>query len=76
MKIKLYKLDVDKLVAVPVDLSKLSDVVENDGAKKDKYNAKTKNIDDKILDITNLVTNTTLKPEINEVKVKYLLLIT
>ena len=45
-------------------------------AKKDKYNAKTKNFDNKIIDITNLVTNTTLKSEINEVKVKYLLLIT
>ena len=76
MKIKLYKLDVDKLVPVPVDLSKLSDVVENDAAKKDKYNAKRKNFDNKIIDITNLVTNTTLKSEINEVKVKYLLLIT
>ena len=39
-------------------------------AKKDKYNAKTKNFDNKIIDITNLVTNTTLKSEINEVKVK------
>ena len=76
MKIKLYKLDVDKLVTVPVDLSKLSDVVENDAAKKDKYNAKRKNFDNKIIDITNLVTNTTLKSEINEVKAKYLLLIT
>ena len=29
------KLDVDKLVLVPVDLSKLSDVVKNDFVKKD-----------------------------------------
>ena len=31
---ELDKLDIDKLVAVPVDLSKLSDVVKNDVAKK------------------------------------------
>ena len=29
------KLDIDKLVPVPVDLSKLSDVVKNDVVKKD-----------------------------------------
>ena len=34
------KLDVDKLVPVPVDLSKLSDTVKNDVVKKDVYNAK------------------------------------
>ena len=34
MKSKVDKLDVDKLVPVPVDLSKLSDVVKNDVVKK------------------------------------------
>ena len=33
-KSKVDKLDVDKLVPVPVDLSKLSDVVKNDVVKK------------------------------------------
>ena len=33
-KTKVDKLDVDKLVPVPVDLIKLSDVVKNDVAKK------------------------------------------
>ena len=61
LKSKVDKLDVDKLVPVPVDLSKLSDVVKNDVVKKDVYNAKIKNIEDKIPDITNLGTNTTLK---------------
>ena len=28
------KLDIDKLVAIPIDLSKLSDVVKNDIVKK------------------------------------------
>ena len=31
------KLDIDKLVPVPVDLSKLSDVVKNDVVKKNEY---------------------------------------
>ena len=48
LKSKVDKLDVDKLVPVPVDLSKLSDVVKNDVVKKDVYNAKVKNIEDKI----------------------------
>ena len=34
LKKKVDKLDVDKLVSVPVDLSKLSDVVKNDVVKK------------------------------------------
>ena len=32
------KLDIDKLVPIPVDLSKLSDVVKNDVVKKTVYN--------------------------------------
>ena len=60
LKSKVHKLDVDKLVPVPVDLSKISDVVKNDAVKKDVYNAELKNIVDKIPDITNLTTNTTL----------------
>ena len=36
MKSKLDKLDVDKVVPVPVDLSKLSDVVKKDVAKRKK----------------------------------------
>ena len=68
MKSKVDKLDVDKLVPVLVDLSKLSNVVKNDVVKKDVYNAKIKNIEDKIPDITNLATKTTLNAKINEVK--------
>ena len=68
LKSKVDKLDVDKLVPVPVDLSKLSDVVKNDVVKKDVYNAKIKNIEDKIPDITNLATNASLNAKINEVK--------
>ena len=42
VKSKVDKLDVGKLVTVPVDLSKLSDVVKNDVVKKDVYNTKIK----------------------------------
>ena len=40
LKSKVDKVSVDKLVSVPVDLSNLSDVVKNDGVKKDLYNVK------------------------------------
>ena len=68
LKSKVEKSHVDKLVSVPVDLSKLSDAVKNDVFTKDVCNAKTKIIEDKISDITNLATNTTLNAKINEVK--------
>ena len=65
LKSKADKLDVDKLVLVPVDLSKLRDVVKNDVGKKHVYSAKIKNnIEDKTPDITNLATNTTLNAKI------------
>ena len=67
LKSEVHKFDIDQLVPVPVDLSRLSDVVKNDVVKKYVYNAKIKNID-KIPDITNLATNTTLNAKINEVK--------
>ena len=46
---KLDKLDVDKLVPVSVDLSKLSDVVTNEVVKKNVYNAKIKKWESKRL---------------------------
>ena len=61
------KSKIDKLVPVPVDLSKRSNAVKNDVVKKDAYNAKIKNIEDKIPDITNLATKTTLTAKTNEV---------
>ena len=41
---------------------------KNDVVEEDVYNAKVKNIADKIPDITNLAVNTTLNAKINEVK--------
>ena len=48
LKSEVDKLDIDKLVPIPVDLSKLSDVVINDVVKKTEYDklvAKVDNID-------------------------------
>ena len=48
LETEVYKLDIDKLVPVPVELSKLSDVIKNDVAKKTVYDelvAKVNNID-------------------------------
>ena len=64
LKSKIDKLDVDKLVPVPVDLSKLSDIEKNDVIKKNVYNAKIKNIADKIPDITYLATYASLNAKI------------
>ena len=43
-KTEVDKLDIDKLVPVPVDLSKLSDVVKNDVVKKTAYNKLVANV--------------------------------
>ena len=69
LKSKVDKLDVHKLLPVPVNLHKLRDNVKNDVVKKDLYNAKIKNIGYEKLDITNLTTKTTLNAKI--IKVKY-----
>ena len=48
LKTEVDKLGIDKLVPVPVDLSKLSDVVKNDVVKKAEYDklvTKVNNID-------------------------------
>ena len=52
------------------DLSKLSNVIKIDFVKKDAFDDKIKNIEDKIPDITNLSTNASLNAKINEVKNK------
>ena len=48
LKTEVDKLDIDKVVPGPIDLSKLSDVVKNDVVKKDVYDklvTKVNNID-------------------------------
>ena len=42
LKTEVNRLDIDKLVQVPVDLSKLSNVVKNQVVKKTVYDKKTR----------------------------------
>ena len=44
LKTEVDKIDVDKLNTVPVDLAKLSNVVNNDVVKKTDYNTKVTSI--------------------------------
>ena len=60
LKTEVDKLDIDNLVPVPVDLSKLSDVVKNDVIKKTDYNAKITEIENRIPNISNFATKTAL----------------
>ena len=46
LKIEIDKLYIDKLIPVPVDLSKLSDVVKNDVVKKTVYNKLVTKVND------------------------------
>ena len=76
LKAEADKLDIDKLVPVPVDLSKLSDVIKNDVVKKTDYNAKITEIENKIPGISNLATKTALNtlenkiPDVSELATK------
>ena len=67
LKNEVNKLEIDKLVPVPVDLSKLSDVVKNDVVKKTDYNAEITKIENKIPDISNLATKTALNTVENKI---------
>ena len=56
MKRKVDKLHVDKLVPVPVDLSKLSNVIKNDFVKKTEYDELANKVNDiKTTDTSDLV---------------------
>ena len=70
MKSKVDKLDVDKLVPTPANLSKPI-VVKKD----DPRYAMIKDIKGKIHVITNLATNTTLNAKKIGLKIKYLVLL-
>ena len=67
LKRKVDKLDIGTLATVTVDLSKLSNVVKNEVVKTE-CNAKIKNTEDKLPDITNLATKTVLNTQKNEIK--------
>ena len=50
-------------------------MVKNDPVRKDVYNAKIKNAEDKIPDITNLATATALNAKSMTLKAKYIILL-
>ena len=52
LKTEVYKIDVDKLKTVLVDLAKLSNVVNNDAVKKTDYNTKVTSIENQIAGVT------------------------
>ena len=56
LKTEVDKLDIDKLVPILVDLSKLSDVVKNNIVKKTVYNKLVANVDN--IDTSNFVLKT------------------
>ena len=72
LKTEVDKLDIDKLVPVPADLSKLSNVVNNDVVRKtdyDKLKTKVNNIDssDFVLKTKHQTDKTELEIKITEV---------
>ena len=80
LKTEVDKLDIDKLVPVPVDLSKLSDVVKNDVVKKTEYNKLVTKVDN--IDTTNFVKKnkyekdgSDFEDKISKVDKKYLMLL-
>ena len=68
LKTEVDKLDIDKLVPVPLDLSKLSDVVKNEVVKKTEYNKLVTNVND--IDINDFVLETNDNTKITEVENK------
>ena len=52
LKTEVDKIDADKLKTVPVDLAKLSNVVNNDVVKKTDYNTKVTSIENQIAGVT------------------------
>ena len=67
LKTEVDKLDIEKLVPAPIDLSKLSDFLKNDVIKKTNYKAKITEIENKIPDISNLATKTSLNTVENKI---------
>ena len=65
LKTKVRKLDIDKLVPVPTDLSKLSDIVKND-VKKTVYDKLVAKVDD--IGTSDFVLKTNYNAEKNKIK--------
>ena len=71
MKSRVDKLDVDKLVSLPVDLNKLSDAVTNNVVKKIEYDELVKKFNTiQTTDTTNLVKKTDYDTKISKIEKK------
>ena len=68
LKTEVDKLDIDKLVPVPLDLSKLSNVVKNDAVKKTEYNKLVTEVNN--IDNSDFVLKTNYKTKITELNNK------
>ena len=66
LKTQVDKLDIDKLVPIPADLSKLSDVVKNDVVKKTVYDKLVGNVNN--IDTSNFVLKTTYNTDKTELE--------
>ena len=68
LKTEVDKFDIDKLVPVPTDLSKLSNVVKNDVVKKAGYSKLVTKLDN--IDTSSLVKKTDYNTKITEIEDK------
>ena len=68
LKTEVDKLDIDKLVPIPNDLSKLSNVVENDVVKKTVYDKLVTKVNN--IDASGLVKKTDYNTKITELENK------
>ena len=68
LKILVDKLDVDKLVPIPADLSKLSNVVKNEVVKKTEYNKLVTKVNN--IDTSDFVLKTNYNTKITELENK------
>ena len=73
LKTEVDKLDIDKLAPVPVDLSKLSDVVKNDVVKKTVYDKLVAKVNS--IDTSGFVLKTKYDGDKTELKLKLLILV-
>ena len=73
LKTEVDKLDIGKLVSVPVDLSKLSDVVKNDVIKKTDYDKLVTKVN--AVDTSGFVLKTTYDADKSKLERKFLILV-
>ena len=73
LKTEVDKLNIDKLVPIPADLSKLSNVVKNEVVKKTEYNKLVTKVNN--IDTSDFVLKTNYNTKIAELEKKILILV-